>query len=410
MLLKTIAHSFASSKLKKEEAYTQSLVRKYEQESQQIQQRIHDQRMQYKRDIESYQEKRNRELKEYMDFISSQIGLASEYVVQLRQFQSLFFPCLNAWFQLDLCKKEINFIFKQIKTISSTMELIDMYIKEIQTLQQRKRRKEWLRFTSQRVLFESNFITEIQQSITNLSRMENLEFSNEIKRLRSHKDALLKQKRELFEKKDSLNVNSEKIKKSHLDNKKLLIQQYGLCLDYWNKIKDKFESFYAYKTSNNTYLNQWIADCQNGGTLAEIKALIRDKNDMVESARKTAQETKEKFHFYKNQVKQAHNTGNFDTFDKDKAKRDEYYHKQNDAVTYSKSLVEARKTLYCRRNEISDYIDKVKMLHPDSVINDISLLLQNDKVLNTHGIFGISSRKQKNEYRKHKELGVKDAK
>lgn len=147
MLLKTIAHAFVSSKLKKEEAYTQSLVREYEQKSKQMQQRVHDQRVLYEDKIKSHQEKRNRELKEYINFMSGQISLASEYVSQLKQFQSLFFPCLNDWFQLDLCKKEIDFTFQQISTINSTMNLIEIYIKEIQSLQQHKRRKEWQRLT-----------------------------------------------------------------------------------------------------------------------------------------------------------------------------------------------------------------------------------------------------------------------
>lgn len=406
MLLKTIAHAFASSKLKKEEAYTQSLVREYEQKSKQMQQRVHDQRVLYEDKIKSHQEKRNHELKEYINFMSGQISLASEYVPQLKQFQSLFFPCLNDWFQLDLCKKEIDFTFQQISTINSTMNLIEIYIKEIQSLQQHKRRKEWQRLTHQRALFESNFITEMQQNITNLSRMENLEFYNEIKRLRSHKDALLKQKKELFEKKDLLETNKDKIVENHRGNKELLTQQYESCRHHWDEIKKKFEKFYAYKTSDNNYVNQWIANCQDGG----IKSLIRDANEAVERAKEETQITKEKFHYYKKQVEQAHNTGNFDTFDKDKAKRDEYYRKQNEAFAYFTNLVEARKILYTRRDEIFGYIDKIKTLHPDSVIDDISLLLQNDEVLNTHGIFGISSRKQRQEYKERKKLGVKNAK
>lgn len=410
MLLKTLAHAFASSKLKKEEFYTQSLVRKYEQESQQMQQRVHNQRVLYENKIKSLQVKRDHELKEYIDFMNGQIGLAAEYVPQLKQFQSLFFPCLNSWFQFDLCKKEIGFISQQMRTIESTMDLIKTYIKEIQNLQQYKMRKEWQSLTEQRALFKSSFITNTQQDIAKLSIIENLEFYNEIERLRSHSAALSKQKKELSERKRLLNINKGEVEQNYFDNKKSLNQQYKLCLNYWNEIKEKFEKFYAYKISDNDYVNQWCASCSEGGNLFEIRTLIRNAYEVIDSSRKEAQRMEKQFQYYKKQVEQAHKTENYDTFDKDKEKRDEYRNKKNDAFSYTYSLVEAKKILSGRRDEIVRYIDKIKILHPDSVIDNISLLLQNDAVLNTHKIFGISSRKQRCEYQKQKVLGVKNAK
>lgn len=395
MLLKTIAHYFASSKLRKEEAYTQSLVREYEQKSIQMQTRVHNQRVEYEQKIQIHQEKRNLELKEYLDFINSQMSLISEYVSQLKRFQTLFFPCLDSWFQLDLCKKEIKCASQQIKTIQATINLIDIYIREIQSLQQHNKRKKWQRIISQRVIFESKFITDTQWSIANSIKTENSAFSNEIRRLRSQKDTLLKKRNELYTNLNSLKAAEENFKQNYLKTQKTLIQQYGLCWDYWNQIKDKFEQFYAYKPSDNNYLNQWIESCPNGGTLIEIKELIVNKNELIENAKNKALQLDEKFQEYKERVKQAHNTGNFSNFEKDKNERDKYFSKKNEAFNYLNTLKDARDTLYNRRNEIQGYINKIWEIRPNSIINDIEAMLKNDEELNSFKIFGIPSNNPK---------------
>ena len=59
----------------------------------------------------------------------------------------------------------------------------------------------------------------------------------------------------------------------------------------------------------------------------------------------------------------------------------------------------SRRFLYGRRDELRGYIEKLKLLHPDEVLDSLYALLSEEREVNTWRAFGINTYKQRIAYR-----------
>lgn len=411
MILKAIAKWWAGSKLEEETAHTQALVRRLETAQAEANRRVNAKMAEYSRQIKAHQEQRNKDLKQYLDFMNGQLEITGTYLNELAEFQSFTFICIDSWMHLDLCNQEINIVNEKLNAIYSTTSLIDTYINELNKQAQRQGRHVWREFTSARAIgVTTDFIEATKRSIERSSKNSNDEFNNELNRLKSHRSLLLKEAATLKDEKKVLNDKKVLVMERHEDNKKTLALKYDACIEYWNVIAKKFESYYAFEMTQNDYANYWIKNLKEGGTLQEIIKVIGTATDIIGCANKILNELNEEYQPFKRRVQTAHDSKVYPvTFDHDKAERKRLAPMVTEAFEDKKSLIEARTILYTRRDELQGYIDRIKPLHPDSAIESICEMLSADREFNAWFAFGFNTKKQKREHWDKKNKSIENA-
>lgn len=397
MLFKAIAHWWASSRLEEEEARTRSLIRDLDRAKEAAHNRIQIKKSDYSCRIKDHQAKRDRELKVYIDFMNEQLTITAGYLPKLNQFQSLMFTCVDSWMRVDLLQQEINIVDQRRSTISTTIGLIDAYIFELKSLSQSQSRKAWCEFTSARELTVTNdFVEKTMADVNRSFKSSRDEYEYEIQRLESHRKALRKAARELDTERYDLLDSKKVVDKEHKANKQALSETYYVCLKHWNQIARKFEAYYAFKRCELQYVNEWLGNLKEGGTLSEIKEVIGIENPRVRSAKMEFYDLRQEYDYYKCRVQEAHDRQEYtDTFANDKAQRDRLRPRLNDAFHEMRVLDDALKFLFNRRDELNGYVDRIKPLHPDTARKALCEMLSADCEFDAGLAFGYNVRKQK---------------
>lgn len=406
MIFKAIAHWWASSNLEKEEARTKSLIRELDREKEAVKQRLQVKKNDYLERIQSHQEKRNQELKEHIEFMNQQLTITTGYLPRLNKFQDLMFSCVDSWMHLDLYQQELKILAKKINNLFSIINLLDAYVSELKKLSQSQERYAWRELTANRELTVKNdFILKTNERIERTSKSSYEEFKNELRRLQSHRSALLKQVNELRAERNDLDVKKKVAEEEHKANKDTLKKEYELCVDAWGQIANKFEAYYAFKDCDLEQVNMWMSGLSEGGTLTEIRQIVlKMANEDVAHATQNFNEIKSEFQLYKRRVQIAHDTKEYpDSFSSDKARRDYLKIKHNEAFDERKKLMEARTFLYTRRDELKGYIERIQPLHPDAGIDSLFEMLSLDRAFDAWSIFGINTAKQKRKYWEEKQ-------
>lgn len=401
MIFKAIAHWLASSKLEKEEARTKSLIRELDREKEAVKQRLQVKKNGYLERIQSHQEKRNKELKEHIEFMNQQLTITTGYLPKLNRFQGLMFSCVDSWMHMDLYQQELKILAKKINNLFSIINLLDAYISELKKLSQSQERYAWRELTANRELTVKNdFILKTNERIERTSKSSYEDFKNELRRLQSHRSALLKQINELRAERNDLDVKKKVAEEEHKSNKDTLKKEYELCVDVWSQIAKKFEAYYAFKDCDLEQVNMWMRGLSEGGTLPEIRQIVlKMANEDIEHATQNFNEIKNEFQLYKRRVQDAHDTKEYpDSFSSDKARRDYLKIQHNEAFDERKKLMEARAFLYTRRDELKGYIERIQPLHPDAGIDSLFEMLSLDRAFDAWSIFGINTATQKRKY------------
>lgn len=396
MLLKWIAHTWASSNLRKEEARTQRLLSQYDSEKAASDSRIAVRKSDYQRKIKERQEMRNRELEEYIQFMNSRLQAASNYMPKLDQFQTFTFTCVDSWMKVDLIQQEIDIYTKKIEAIFSTIGLIDAYISELTKLSQRQGRHVWREMTAKRPLTVSNaYVDKTKRNVDRGSKLSNDEFRNELKRLQSHREALHKEAKELIDQRKALHLSKDEVELVHNTNKQTLEAMYNECLDQWKEILKGFESYYVNTTTEHDYVNQWLSNLKEGGTLKEITVVINTSHEIIKCAQEIYDGIKDDFVGYREIIQTARKTGEYPSnYSSVKA----CYDKLLPIAKDRGALMASRGFLYGRRDELRGYIDKLKRLHPDEVLDTPYALLSEERDVNTWRAFGINTYRQRVAY------------
>jgi hypothetical protein len=411
MIFKAIAHWWASSKLEKEEAHTQSLIRELDRAKAAANKRIQAKKSEYSCKIKAHQEKRNKELKTHIDFMNEQLKITAGYLPELNQFQSFTFTCIDSWVRVDLCKQEIHIVSQKISTVVTTIGLLDAYISELNKLSQRQERHVWREFTAARELTVTNdFVEKTKARIDSTSKSNHDEFKNELKRLQSHRNALYKEANELRAERTALLKSKKVVDQQHKANKKALAEKYKSCVEHWSLIAKKFEAYYAFEVSELKYVNEWLGNLKEGGTLPEIIKVIGTANEIVKCATDAFNDLNEEYQPYKRRVKAAHDSNEYpDTFANDNAQRKRLAPMVTATFEDKKALIEARSFLYTRRDELRGYIGRIKPLHPDAAIDAMCEMLNSDREFNAWLAFGINTSKQKREHWEKKQNRIENA-
>lgn len=401
MIFKAIAHWWASSKLEKEEAQTQSRIRELDRAKAAANKRIQEKKCEYSHKIKAYQEKRNNELKTHIDFMNEQLEITAGYLPELNQFQNFTFTCVDSWMHVDLCQQEIDIVSQKINTIVTTIDLLDAYISELKKLSQRQGRHVWREFTAARELTVTHdFVEKTKARIDSASKSNHDEFTNELRRLQSHRNALHKEAHELRAERANLLKSKKAVDQQLKANKMALAEKYKSCVEHWGLIAKKFEAYYAFEVSELKYVNEWMGSLSEGGTLPEIiKVIGTTVKESVQSARENHRGIENERKRYASIVKKAHDTNDYpDTFANDKAQRDRFKREADSVWKDLQERINARSLLYARRDELRGYITRTKPLHPDAAIDAMCEMLNSDREFNTWRAFGINTSKQKREH------------
>lgn len=411
MIFKAIAHWWASSKLEKEEAHTQSLLRELDRAKAAANKNIQAKKSEYSRKIKAHQEKRNKELKIHIDFMNEQLKITVGYSPELNQFQSFMSTCVDSWMYVDLSQQEIDIVSQKISTIVTTIGLLDAYISELNKLSQRQGRHAWREFIAARELTVTNdFVEKTKDRIGRTSKSSHYEFKNELKRLQSHRNAIYKEANDLRTERAALLKSKKVVDQQHTANKRALAEKYKSCVEHWSQIAKKFEAYYAFEVSELKYVNEWLGNLKEGGTLPEIIQVIGTANETVRCANEDFNNLKEEYQLYNSRVQVAHDSKEYpDTFANDKAQRNRLKTKLNEAFEDKKALIEARSFLYTRRDELRGYIDRINPLHPDAAIDAMCEMLNSDREFNAWLAFSINTRKQKREHWEKKLYRIENA-
>jgi len=408
---KYVAQSWASSRLEQEEAHTQSLLRKLDHEKAVAKESLQAKKNDYSRKIKAHQVKRNEQLKVHIDFMNEQIQITAGYLPKLNQFQSLTFTCVDSWLQVDLCQQEIDIVSQKNGAVITTIGLIDSYVSEINRLSQRQGRHAWRELTAARELTVTNdFVKKTEGRIDRTSKFNHDELKNELKRLQSHRNALYKEAARLRAQRADLIRRKKMLDNQHAENKKALTEKYESCSEHWRQIAKKFEAYYAFEVSELRYVNEWLADLIEGGTLPEIIQVIGTANEIVKSATEAFNNLNDEYQPYKRRVKAARDSNEYpDTFANDNAQRKRLAPMVTAAFEDKKTLVDARSFLCNRRDELRGYIDRIKPLHPDAAIDAMCEILNADREFNTWLAFGINTSKQRREHWEKKQYRIENA-
>ncbi|MDD2810332.1 hypothetical protein [Rhodoferax sp.] len=391
MLLKWIAHTWASSNLRKEEARTQRLLSRYDSEKAACDSRIADRKSDYQRKIKERQEMRNRELQEYIQRMNSSLQAVSNYMPKLDKFQTFTFTCLDSWMKVDLIQQEIGICNKKIEALRSTIDLIDAYITELNKLSQRQGRHVWREMTAKRPLTVSNdYVDKTRRNIDRGSKLSNDEFSNELKRLRSRRDALRKEVSVLIDERVILWARKDEVELVHNANKQTLGALHNDCCDQWNEVLKGFESYYVNKTTEHNYVNQWLRNLKEGGTLEEITEVIDKSYELIKLAQEKYDPIKGDFLECRTIVNNARSSGDYPS---NYSLVKSNLNKLRPIVQDQFDLIASKRFLCGWRDELRGYIDKLKRLHPDETLNSICalLLLSEKREVNTWQAFGIKT-------------------
>ncbi|RMX02049.1 hypothetical protein EBQ25_02125 [Allofranklinella schreckenbergeri] len=408
---KYVAQSWASSKLEEEEAHTQSLLRKLDYAKAAANERVQAKRNDYSRKIKAHQEKRNEQLKAYIHFMNEQLQITAGYLPELNQFQAFMFTCVDSWMHVDLCQQEIDIVYQKIRAIVRTIGLIDAYISELNKLSQRQGRHAWRELIAARRLTVTNdYVDKTKDRIDRTSKSNHDEFKNELKRLQSHRSALYNDINSLRNERFNLLQKKKMLDQRHIANKKALKEKYESCVGHWCQIAKKFEAYYAFEVSELKYVNEWMADLNEGGTLLEIIQVIGTANELVKSATEKFHNLNNEYQPYKRRVKAAHDSKEYpDTFANDNAQRKRLAPMVTAAFEDKKALIDARSFLCTRRDELRGYIDRIKPLHPDAAIDAICEMLSADREFDAWLAFGINTSKQKREHWEKKQCRIENA-
>ncbi|SFQ11306.1 hypothetical protein SAMN05216419_10653 [Nitrosomonas cryotolerans] len=413
MFLKSVAYYWASSKLEKEEARTQSLIRELDRAKASASKRIQNKKSECSHKIKAHQEKRNKELKTYIDFMNEQLEeITADYLPELNQFQSFTLTCVDSWMRVDLCQQEIDIVSQKLSAVVTTISLLDAYISELGKLSQRQGRHAWREFTAARKLTVTNdFVEKTKDRIDRTSKSNHDEFKNELKRLESHLEVLKKDRRELCTERTDLSNRKEYVDQQHKANKKALIDKHKLCVEHWSQIAKKFEAYYAFEVSELSYVNDWISNLRKTEALPEIKKLIEVAKQSVSCASENHKELEAQRKRYASRVKKAHDTKEYpDSFENDKSLRDHWKHAADDAWEDLNKRRAAQSLIGTRRDELHGYIARIEpLLHPDVAIDAMREILNSDREFNAWLAFGINTSKQKREYWEKKQNRIENA-
>ena len=209
----------------------------------------------------------------------------------------------------------------------------------------------------------------------------------EIKELRHERDLLIACSRELIAK--------------HKAHKTELNDQYRKCSELFCEIKDGFSDHFGSATTGSSLADSWIAKIEGAVTLPKLFSTHKETADIQREVQDEFNNLTNDFQHIRFRIDANRQSGDFSTFNEDKAKRDRLFRERQEVGERRREISTARKMIYERGNELREMLGKFDSLKPDESIRRIVEIFRMGEDFDVHRAIGVSTREDR---RKHYEL------
>lgn len=402
MIIKKLMHFFCGRSLKKEIAKTNALIREVEQHEKAAMERLKAQADDYRAQVATYKKKRDAELKEFIAFMNKQLGLAEAYVPYLGDFQDKMFVCFDSWMNTSIAEQKIQLLSERITTKFHMLDFITALQVELNKLIQRNERNEWHHIIKKRpILVNSTLIEHTVRQVSNNQKSSSESIRHDLSRLKSHSMTLQKEIKELRHERDQLIASSRELIEKHKVHKVELNDQYRKCSELFGEIKDGFSDHFGSAATGNSLADSWIAEIEGAVTLPKLFSTHKGTADMQREIQDDFKNLTDDFQDIRSRIDANRQSGDFSTFNEDKATRDRLFHERQEVGEKLREISTARKVIYERGNELKKMLGKFDSLQPDESIRRIVDIFCMGKDFDVHRAIGVSTREDR---RKHYEL------
>lgn len=402
MILKKIMHFFCGRSLEKETAKTNALIREVEQHKKVAMERLKAQTDDYQVQVAAYKKKRDAELKEFIAFMNKQLGLAESYVPHLGDFQDKMFVCFDSWMNTSIAEQKIQLLSERIATKFHMLDFITALQVELNKLTQRNERNEWRHMLKERpILFSSTFIERTVRQVSKSQKSSSESIRHDLSRLKSHSMTLQTEIKELRYERDKLNASSRELLEKHKAHKAELNDQYRKCSELFCEIKDEFSDHFGSAATGSSLADSWIAEIEGAITLPKLFLTHKGTAYIYREVQDEFNNLTNEFQDIRFRIDANRQSGDFSTFNEDKATRDRLFRGRQEAGEKRREISTARKVIYERGNELKEMLGKFDSLQPDESIRSIVEIFRIGKDFDVHRAIGVSTREDR---RKHYEL------
>ena len=402
MILKKIMHFFCGRSLEKETAKTNSLIREVEQHEKAAMDRLKAQADDYRAQVVAYKKKRDAELKEFIAFMNKQLGLAEVYVPHLGDFQDKMFVCFDSWMNTSIAEQKIQLLSERITTKFQMLDFITALQVELNKLTQRNERNEWRHMIKERpILASSTFIERTVRQVSNNQKSSSESIRHDLSRLKSHSMTLQTDIKELRHERDLLIASSRELIEKHKAHKEELKNQYRKCSELFQDVKDGFSDHFGSAATGSSLADSWIAEIEGAVTLPKLFLIHKGTADIQRELQEEFNNLTNDFQDIRSRIDANHQSGDFSTFNEDKATRDMLFRERKEVGERRREISTARKVIYERGNELKEMLGKFDSLQPDESIRRIVEIFCMGKDFDVHRAIGVSTREDR---RKHYEL------
>lgn len=395
-------HFFCGRSLEIETTKTNALICEVEQHEKAAMEQLKTQADNYRVRVVTYKKKRDGELKEFIAFMNMQQGLAESYVPHLGVFQDKIFVCFDSWMNTTIAEQKIQLLSERITTNFHMLDFITALQLEMNKLIQRNQRDEWRHMIKERpIIVSSTFIERTVRQVSNNQKNSSESIRHDLSRLKSHFMTLQMEIKKLRCERDQLIASSRELLEKHKAHKAQLNDQYRKCSELFGEIKDGFSDHFGSAVTGNSLADSWIAEIEGAVTLPKLFLTHKGTADIQREVQDEFNDLTNNFQDIRSRIDANRQSGDFSTFNEDKAIRDRLFRERKEAGERRREISTARNVIYKRGNELKEMLGKFDSLQPDESIRRIVEIFHMGKDFDVHRTIGVSTREDR---RKHYEL------
>jgi hypothetical protein len=251
------------------------------------------------------------------------------------------------------------------------------------------------------ILVSSTFIERTVRQVRKDQKNNSKSIRHDLSRLKSHSTTLQTKIKELRHEHGQLIASSRELIEKHKAHKAELNDQYRKCSELFGEIKDGFSDHFGSAATGNSLADSWVTEIEGSVTLPKLILKHKGTADVQREVQDEFNNLTNDFQDIRSRIAASRQSGDFSTFNEDKATRDRLFRKRQEVGERRCEISAARKVIYERGNELKELLGKFDSLQPDESIRRIVEIFRMGKDFDVYRAIGVSTREGR---RKHYEL------